>query len=322
MMAKKIYKAVEADKRYNAKQHDKFCGFDLTKKELDEINKLVSPLIINNGLSPHAVVVALGDKLTISESTLYRLIDSRLIQARNIDLHEKVSRRPKLKKRKNKDSYAVLTTDKKGHMYSDYLDYIATHDVFTVEMDCVEGKKADTAAIMSLHWKEFHMQLYFMLDIHDSSNVVEMLDRIESSLENLDLFRECFPLILTDNGHEFTDIEGMERSSLIPGEKRTHIFFCEPNRSDQKGSCECNHKLLRYIIPKGTSVQSFMQSDMTLVSNHINSYIRKSIGNTYPYDVAMRALPKNFFELLGLYIISPTEVIMKPELLKNNSAKF
>ncbi len=315
VMAKRIYKATAADKHYNARQRDKSNGFNMSKWELKQIEKFAVPLL-KQGLSPYAVIETVGDKIHISVSTLYRMIDKGLLSARNIDLREKVSRRTR-RKPKNKDATSILVIEKRGHTWADYLDYIAKNDVFTVEMDCVEGKKTDKAAILTLHWKEFHMQLYFMLDMHDAKHVVEILDRIEISLDNLELFRECFPLILTDNGHEFVDIEGIEHSCLVSGEKRTKVFFCEPNRSDQKGSAERNHRLLRDIVPKHTSVEPFMQSHMQLVSNHVNSYPRKSIGGMSPYDLGMRVLPEDFFWLLGLEKVPTDQIVLQPSLLKS-----
>ena len=315
VMEKRIYKGATADRLYRAKQSDKSSGFNMTEEQVKRIDNLISPLI-KNGMSPYAALQVKKSEIKISKATLYRMIDSGMISARNIDLPEKVSRKPsKLRKRRNKDAYAVLTAEKKGHMYSDYLEYAATHNAFTVEMDCVEGKKTDSSAILTLHWKDPHMQLYFMLAAHDSGHVVEMLDWIETSLDSLLLFKKCFPLILTDNGQEFTDIEGMERSCLEPGEKRTHIFFCEPNRSDQKGSCECNHKLLRRIVRKGTSIENLGQSHMTLTTNHINSYIREETGGGCPYDMAFKMLPKDFFLLLGLEKIPSEQVILRPSLI-------
>lgn len=110
------------------------------------------------------------------------------------------------------------------------------------------------------------------------------------------------------------DIEGMERS--INGGKRTKVFFCEPNRSDEKGRCENNHKLLRRIIPKGTSIAGIMQVDMEKVTNHINSYSRKSLLGKSPFEASKGILPDDFFDLLGLETIPKEEVILSPELLK------
>ena len=39
-------------------------------------------------------------------------------------------------------------------------------------------------------------------------------------------------------------------------EVRTRIYYCDPNRSDQKGALEKNHEYIRYVLPKGTSFES------------------------------------------------------------------
>ena len=324
---KLIYKGGIAHKKALQNQQDKVRPFFSSEEEIKLIDELISPLI-KNGMSPEAALSTVRDRINISLSTLYRMIDACVLEVRNGDLPEKVGRRRRNPgKPKEKPSHSVLTIDKKNRTYRDYREYIAEHDVFTVQMDCVEGRKTETEAILSLHWVIFHMQLYFMLPAHDAANVVKMLDIIEKHI-GLNLFRECIPLILTDNGEEFTDIEGMERSCTVPGEQRTMIFFCEPNRSDQKGSCEVNHRLLRRIIPKRTSyedkrnmpIHGFRQYHMTIISNHINSYPRPDMNYMPPYAVAMPVLPKEFFDNLGLELIPCTDVILKPSLVytKNN----
>ncbi len=154
------------------------------------------------------------------------------------------------------------------------------------------------------------------MDGQTAKDVVAALDKIEISL-GPDLFKECFPLIKTDNGREFTDIEGMERS-CITGEKRTRIFFCEPNRSDEKGACENNHKYIRYIIPKGTSLEPFNQGDISLMMDHINSFAGKSLRGRSPYQVGKIFLPEDFFVFLGLTEIAPDDVNLTPSLLAKN----
>lgn len=156
------------------------------------------------------------------------------------------------------------------------------------------------------------MQLVFVLPQHTSNCVVETLDKIEEAL-GPGLFQLVFPAILTDNGHEFCDIQGMERS--LYGGTRTKVFFCDPNRSDQKGACEVNHKLIRNIIPKGTPIDDLTQADANLITNHINSYVRKSLYGKCPYDIAIPLLPEDFFIGLGLEQIPADQVILKPLLL-------
>ena len=200
-----------------------------------------------------------------------------------------------------------------GHLYDDFLKYIDQNDVFVAQMDCVEGKKEDKKVLLTLHIPIFHFQIAFIMEEHTSACVVETLDLLEYSL-GAELYSSVFGVILTDNGHEFLDIEGMERS--VFGGQRTKIFFCEPNRSDQKGACETNHKMIRYILPKGTSFQSLVQPDIIKMMSHINSYGRKSLAGATPYKVASATLPKEFFDILGIELVPPEQLNLTPSLLK------
>ena len=305
---KRLYDAETADRQYRSTLVSSRDGFDLTAGEFKKINDIVSPLV-KKGQSIYHIVNTNRDALPVSEATIRRLIRGSELDICLLDLPEAVKRRP----RKKAGTGSPPPVSKEGHLYKDYLDYIQYNDVPTVQMDCVEGRQEDRAVILTLYFVTFHMQLLFILDEHTSAAVVAMLDIIEEALGR-ELFASCFPLILTDNGHEFADLEGMERS--IYGGQRTCVFFCDPNRSDQKAECENNHKLLRDIIPKGTSVEPFLQTDMTLAANHLNSYVRRSLFGKCPYDLAMAALPEDFFLLLGLERIPAGEVIMKPSLLK------
>lgn len=308
---KYIYKAVHAETTYRTMLTDRRSGFDLTLKELEDINSSVSPLV-KQGLSPYHIKQTLGSELKISESTLRRLITGNELDARNIDLREQVKRKPRRKQTQH-IKRELLVKAKEGHLYQDYLEYVKNNEVNVVQVDCIEGVKEDKAALLTLHFPVFSMQLAFLMNEHTSEEVVSILDVIEDALGS-DLFKDVFEVLLTDNGHEFLDINGIERS--ISGGKRTMVFFCEPNRSDEKGSCENNHRLIRYIIPKGTSLEQFWQSDISLMMNHINSYARKGLYGKTPYSIAKTVLPEDFFTLLGLYEIEPEQVLLKPSLLK------
>ena len=124
-------------------------------------------------------------------------------------------------------------------------------------------------------------------------------------------------MILTDNGSEFADVANIERSALNPKLKRTHVFYCDPNRSDEKASCENNHRLIRDVMPKSTSLVPYTQVDVSLMMNHINSYCRKKSFGKCAYDLAMDVFPKEFFDLLGLYKIPANEVLLKPQRVKD-----
>ena len=314
---RKVYYAHEAHSRYRETLIERRSGFDLTLGELIDIDNTVSPLI-KKGQSPYHIMQ--NNLLPVSLSTLYRIVDSGELEAGNIDLKQKVRRKPRKTPRHGEKVAKKVQEAKVGHMYGDFLKYMAENDTFHVEMDCVLGKKGESPAVLTIHFPGLQMQLAFYLDVHDAVHVLTALDEIEKLL-GYDLFCEVFPVILTDNGSEFADVHGIERSCIYPKKKRTTVFYCEPNRSDEKASCENNHRLIRDVIPKGTSLIPYTQHDVTLMMNHINSYCRKKSFGKCAYDIAMDVFPIGFFDLLGLYKISGNEVVLKPSLLKEAYSK-
>ena len=308
----RVYEARKAQTEYEDTLVNSRNGFDCTAKELQDLDNLISPLI-KNGQAIYHIMQNHKDEISVSESTIRRMIHATEFDCRNIDMRSVVQR--KVRPRHKNNGYKKLTVNKTGRFYDDYKEYISTHeDISVVEMDCVEGAKDSSATLLTLHFVQFHMQLAIIMDEQTSGNVVKALDKIESALGK-ELFALCFKLILTDNGHEFEDIKGMERS--LYGGKRTQIFFCEPNRSDEKGSCENNHKFIRYVIPKGTNMDPYNQMQISIMMNHINSYCRESLFGKCPYDMAMAVMPEDFFTLLGLEKIPADEVLLRPPLIYN-----
>ena len=311
-LERKVYRATEAHAKYRDVLVGRRSGFDLTLSELIDIDNVVSPLL-KKGQSPYHIIQ--NNVLPISLSTLYRIVDGGELKAGNLDLKQKLRRKPRKTSRHGEKISQKIREAKIGHMYGDFLKFMAAQDTFHVEMDCVIGKRDEPPAILTLHYPGLQMQLAFYLPEHTANNVIAKLDAIELLL-GYDLFGEAFPVILTDNGSEFADVAGIERSAFNPKLKRTNVFYCEPNRSDEKASCENNHRLIRDVIPKGTSLKPYTQEDITLMMNNINSYCRKKSFGRCAYDLAMDVFPGEFFDLLGLYKVDPNEVTLKPSLLK------
>ena len=306
--SKCYYHAHSAERQYKERLREKRSGFDLTEDQIQEIDRIASPLI-RQGLSPYHILST--HQLPVSEVTLRRMIASGVITARNIDLRDAVKRKVR-NNTKNKDRIARMTISKIGHTYKDYLNFISENEIpFTVEMDCVEGIKDEDTVLLTLTWRELSMQLAFLLERHTAEEVVRMLNVIEEAL-GPELFTQMFPVILTDNGTEFSDIQGMERS--ITGSQRTKVYFCEPNRSDQKGTCENHHRMIRFCIPKGTPLSKYNQMQISTMMNHINSYKRKNLFGKSAYDIAKAILPEDFFILLGLEIIPADDIKLNKEV--------
>lgn len=143
--------------------------------------------------------------------------------------------------------------------------------------------------------------------------VLEVFDTISEKL-GLQAFRELFPVILTDNGVEFQSPERLEHDA--GAQKRTSIYYCNPNSSWQKGMLEKNHEYIRYVIPKGQSLDRYSQAGAVTLMNHINSEARDSLNGSTPFKLSLLLLNNKLHQLLRLVEIPPDEVTLHPSLLK------
>jgi IS30 family transposase len=123
--------------------------------------------------------------------------------------------------------------------------------------------------------------LAFARAANTAASVPEVFDSLYKTLGH-ELFQELFPVLLTDNGSEFSNPRAIEFSS--EGKERTRVFYCDPLCPHQKGAAENNHELIRRVVPKGLSFNIHSQEDISLMMNHINSYARKTLGNRAPYE--------------------------------------
>ena len=127
--------------------------------------------------------------------------------------------------------------------------------------------------MLTVFFTNSELMLAFLRDHNTARSVTEVINSLDTTLGRK-LFQELFPVVLTDRGSEFTDPLAIE-CDMTTGELRTRIFFCDPQRSDQKGACEVTHEMIRRVLPKGTSFDHLIQDDIDLMMSHINSYTRK-----------------------------------------------
>ena len=156
--------------------------------------------------------------------------------------------------------------------------------------------------------------LAFIREHNDAQSVIDIFNDIQEILK-IDKFKELFPLILTDNGSEFSNPIEIE-FDMKTGELRTQIFYCHPSSPFEKGSCEVNHELLRRILPKGTSFDNLTQEDINLIMSHINSYKRKKLNNESPYSIFSKLYGEDTINKLGIIKIEPNEVSLSQKLIK------
>lgn len=90
-------------------------------------------------------------------------------------------------------------------------------------------------------------------------------------------FRRIFRTITVDNGTEFSDCEGMERSCRTK-RRRTKIYYCHPYSPNERGSNENMNRILRRFFPKGVSFDDITPAEVAEVAEWMNNYPRKILG--------------------------------------------
>lgn len=105
-----------------------------------------------------------------------------------------------------------------------------------------------------------------------TKSVIRALDELEVKLGTA-RFRRMFLSITVDNGTEFSDCAGMERS--VSGGRRTTCYYCHPYCSCERGSNECANRIIRRRFPKGTVFSSVTGEDLAAHIAWMNDYPRK-----------------------------------------------
>lgn len=245
----------------------------------------------------------------LSERTVYSYIDSNVLNIKNIDLPRKVRyRQRKVEK--------ILKIDKfcrEGRTYDDYLVFIEKNDYpAVVQMDSVKGDMSGKV-LLTIHFVSTSFMLAFLRDANTAKSVADVFNYLYSLLGR-ERFIKLFPVILTDNGSEFSDPTKIEFDEN--GERRTYIFYCDRNRSNQKGNIEVNHEFIRRISPKGVSFDSRTQDDINLMMSHINSYKRKRLNDQSPFSAFSLFYGKDIPRLLGIKEIEPDSIVLTTKLFK------
>lgn len=143
------------------------------------------------------------------------------------------------------------------------------------EMDSVMGVQGSKAALVTLLERLTRQLLIFRVPDHTMESVVQVLNRLERKMGKD--FRRVFKSITVDNGCEFQDCAGMERS-LRRRAPRTKIYYCHPYSAYERGSNENVNRIVRRFFPKGTNFDNVTAAEVAAAERWINAYPRKILG--------------------------------------------
>jgi IS30 family transposase len=207
---------------------------------------------------------------TISKTTFYRYIENGVfLTLTNKDLPVK---RNKTSHKYNKVQKASRPPN--GESIEKRPDEIAERSTFgNWEMDCVEGKKGTKKTLLVLTERKTRNEIIRIMKDKTAASVVKALDALERE-HGPELFAQVFRTITVDNGTEFSDCKGMEKS-ILPGRNRTKLYFCHPYSSYERGSNENQNKMIRRHFPKGYDFTKTTTAEIRKLEKWINSYPRK-----------------------------------------------
>ena len=305
---KKIfYLAKQAQKQYEQTLVESREGTPLNSKTFWEMDKVIS-----NGVKKgqHIFHILKTHNLDVSSSTVYRHIRKEYLSIAPIDL----ARAVKFKERRKSKLPSIPKEAKKGRSYEDFQNYLALNQLDSwLEMDTVMGRMGGKV-LLTFNLSFCNFIFARLLDNKTALEVTKHLYDIKNTLHQADKdFSQLFPVILTDNGGEFARVDDIEMD--VRGESK--LFFCDPNRSDQKGRIEKNHTLIRDILPKGTSFDNLTQEDINLVCSHVNSIKRAALNGKSAYELFAFTYGEEIPKLLGISKIPAEDVCQSSTLLQH-----
>lgn len=269
-LEKHFYYAKDSQQKYETLLSTARSGFAIGEEEAIQLGGVLRKGL-SNGHSVYHIIQSVGEEVAgYSSKTIYTYINAGIFDGiGNIDLPRKV--RYKARKKAAVQPLKKDKTCRIGRIYADYILFREENpDTPVVQMDTVIGKKSvEERVLLTIHIVNCRFILAFLRDSNSASSVIEVFNQLRQKLTH-DVLSRIFPVILTDNGSEFSNPVPIEMDEST-GEILTRIFYCDPNMSQQKGAYENNHEFIRRIIPKGRSMTPYSQEDIDLMMSHINS---------------------------------------------------
>lgn len=189
-LEKRLYIADFAHREYRDILSESRTGLSYSEDEIRYLDEFISPLIRQNQ-SPHHICATNADYLTVSERTIYRLIDARIISAMNIDLPRKVRYNARKVECHLKVDKACLI----GRTYEDFKGYLLEYpDLAITQLDPVEGKKGNKV-LLTIHFVKAELMLAFLRDHNDSQSVIDIFERLYFELRP-DVSAHCLKSVL------------------------------------------------------------------------------------------------------------------------------
>ena len=309
-LVKQFYRADKAQKSYEFLLSEARSGFNITEAEIKDLNEIMDPLI-RQGQSIEHILMSNPDTIMYSARSIYTYTRAGLLTFKNWDLPHIMKMKPRTKKS------TPLKVDKKcriGRTWEDYVNFRNEDellDISPVEIDSVIGSRGGKV-LLTIMFTNCNFMLAFLRNRNNSQSVIDCFNYLDALLGR-QIFMMLFPVILADNGSEFSNPAAIEFAP--DGLRRTRLFYCDPMSPYQKPRVEQNHTFIRRILPKGSSFDSLSQHDIDLVMSHVNSCKRTALNGKSPFEAFSLLYGEQILNLFPYKIIDPRNIVLRPSLL-------
>ena len=252
-----------------------YRGRNLSIGSNQKLARLIEKLIIEEHLSPRCAVGAIRRKTDFENvpcaNSIYSYIDNGFIAVRRYHL-------PNFgKSRKGKKKSYYISNRTKGTSIEQRPEEINDRSEFGhFEGDLVLGSKAKNPVVMTLTERKTRFNIDVWLPDKTQQSVIAGLNVIERYLKNeFNLnFHDLIKSITFDNGSEFLDFKGIEKS-CFNDEKRTKTYYAHPFASHERGTNERNNGMLRrFGLKKKCDYSKFSVKKLQVITDKVNSYPR------------------------------------------------
>lgn len=239
----------------------------------------IEDMVKNRKYSPEALLLhARNEGLVFATKicfkTIYNYFDMGLFL--NADWHDLPQKKKRAEKKERKSTVAL--NNRSGQSIKERSPAVMERSTYGHwEMDTVVGgQKKGPSCLLVLSERMTREEIMIKMKNKKASSVVHALNMLERKLGSK-AFRRKFQTITCDNGVEFMDADGIQKSRYTKG-SRTVLYYCHPYSAWERGTNENINRMVRRFFPKGIDFDNVTAKQVQFVQDWINNYPRKILG--------------------------------------------
>lgn len=157
---------------------------------------------------------------------------------------------------------------------------------------------------MTIHINSLNFMIGLLLENKTAAEAAKKITELKKRLKKSGFsFGNIFPLILTDNGGEFSNVSAFENDP--EGQPETHMFFCNPNAPYEKPHIEKTTLFSEILYREAYLLMILLKIPSTL-SFHISMLLNEKISTVKVHMICSFLLfRKNLQKYLEYLILHP-----------------